>query len=413
MKILHVIGQRPERTGSGIYLQAVAREAATAGHANYLVAGVPADTIPDLSCVSGDCCQYVRFDSSALDFPVTGMSDVMPYRSSLFRELKGKRLADYKTAFSGILHKAVDLYQPDIIHAHHLLVLTALVRKNFPDLPVVATCHGTDLRQFNNCGHLRDFVKKYCRRLDRIIALTRDQKADIIRLYGMAPDKIDVIAGGYDDTLFNRAPKAFHGTVHILYAGKFNRSKGVPWLLNALAGMRDQNWHLHMAGAGKGPEYEKCMALAEKLGTRVTNHGYVSHHQLSALMKKAHIQVLPSFFEGLPLVLFEGLASGCRLITTNLSGYSEIFGPVSRDTVDLIDLPPLKTIDQPYAEDEPVLEKALSRKISRMIRRVSAKPDYEDPEAEKIAADFTWPRIFRQIFSVYAMAMKKGGRFKV
>ncbi|MEZ4551974.1 MAG: hypothetical protein R2874_16310 [Desulfobacterales bacterium] len=34
MKILHVIGQRPERTG-GIYLQAVAREAAKAGHTIY------------------------------------------------------------------------------------------------------------------------------------------------------------------------------------------------------------------------------------------------------------------------------------------------------------------------------------------------------------------------------------------
>lgn len=408
MKILHVIGQRPERTGSGIYLQAVAREASKAGHSNYMVAGVPSDTVPELSCISGDCCRYVEFESRKLQFPVTGMSDVMPYQSSLFRDLTGARLEAYKTAFSEVLQNAVNLYQPDIIHSHHLLVLTALVRKCFPEYPVVATCHGTDLRQFNNCDHLQDFVKTHNRRLDKIIALTRDQKTDIMRLYDILSENIAVIPGGYDDTLFNRTPKIFNGTAQILYAGKINRSKGVPWLLRSLAEIRYQDWHLHMAGAGKGPEYDHCMTLSAALGQKVTHHGYVSHHQLAALMKKAHIQVLPSFFEGLPLALFEGLACGCRIITTRLSGFTEIFGQVGRDTVDLMDLPPLKTIDQPYAEDEPLLEKALREKICRMIRRVKEQPDYVDQQAEKIAQAYTWPQIFQRIFSVYEDILGKG-----
>ena len=119
---------------------------------------------------------------------------------------------------------------------------------------------------------------------------------------------------------------------------------------------------LHMAGGGKGPEFEECITLTKKLGQKVTIHGYVTHHQLSALMKKAHIQLLPSFFEGLSLVLFEGLASVCRTITTNLSGFKEIFGAVKRETVDLIQLPPLETIDQPYLKDKAWLEKELCQK---------------------------------------------------
>ena len=412
MKILHVIGQRPEKTGSGIYLRAIARESEKHGHQNYMVAGVPLDDIPDLACISRDCCQYVQFESDHrsddhLEFPVTGMSDVMPYRSSLFTELKDDRLDEYKTAFSKILQKAVVLYQPDIIHTHHLLVLTALTRKLFPNLPIIATCHGTDLRQYNNCDHLRNFVKTYCRRLDGIIALTSDQKADIIRLYDISPDKISTIGGGYDETIFNRTPKVFNNRVHILYAGKFNRSKGVPWLLRALTGIKDPNWHLHMAGSGKGPEFDECMALAKELGEKVTVHGYVTHHQLSVLMKQAHIQVLPSFFEGLPLVLFEGLASGCRIITTNLSGFTEIFGAVQRETVDLIQLPPLETIDRPYPKDEVWLEKELREKMNQMIGRVKENPDYNDKQAEKIAADFTWHHVFNRIFAVYQEAVKK------
>ena len=411
LKILHVIGQRPEKTGSGIYLQAIANESKNKGLLNYMVAGVPLNKIPCLAGIPRDCCQYVYFESGHrsddhLGFPVPCMLDVMPYRSSLFRELKEERLEAYKIAFSKAIQKAVDLYRPDIIHTHHLLVLTALTRKRFPDLPIVATCHGTDLRQFNNCEHLRDFVKKYCRRLDGIIALTNDQKNEIAGLYDISPDKISAIGGGYDEKIFNRTPKSYTNRVHILYAGKFNRSKGVPWLLKSLADITDHDWHLHMAGGGKGPEFEECIQLAQKLGQRVTIHGYLTQHQLSALMKKAHIQVLPSFFEGLPLVLFEGLASGCRIITTNLSGFKEIFGTVKTDTVDLIQLPPLKTIDQPYVKDEAWLEKELCQKITQMICRVKKDPDYNDKHADKIAVDHTWHQVFNRIFFVYQDAIQ-------
>lgn len=401
MKILHVIGQRPEKTGSGIYLQAIADQLRKRDFSNYLVAGVPLYNKPDLKNIPADCCQYVYFESDILKFPVTGMSDVMPYKSSLFKDLKADRLVAYKTAFSKALLKAVDLYRPDIIHTHHLLVLTALTRKLFPDIPVVTTCHGTDLRQYNNCEHLREYVEKYCCQLDRIISLTNDQKIDIVKLYNIPTDKISAISGGYDQKIFYRSAKRFSKRVHILYAGKFNRSKGVPWLLRSLIQIKGHDWHLHMAGSGRGPEYDECITLSKDLGNQVTIHGYVTHHQLSALMKKAHIQILPSFFEGLPLVLFEGLASGCRIITTKLSGFEEIFGSAKRDTIELIRLPTLETIDKPFEKDEKQLEAELTQKIIEMISRVKKCPDYQDPQAEKIAANYTWKQVFNRILPEY------------
>lgn len=406
MKILHVIGQRPEKTGSGFYLRAIAAEAKKNGLTNFMVAGVPATDPADLECIPSDCCQYTLFESDYLNFPVTGMSDVMPYRSSLFRDLKNDRLEAYKNAFSRTLKKAVDIYKPDIIHAHHLFVVTALARKLFPGLPMVATCHGTDLRQYTNCEHLREFVRKYCRRLDRIIALTNDQKKEIIKLFDISPDKIYTIGGGYDETIFSRESKPLEDEVQLLYAGKFNRSKGVPWLLRSLNRIKDQDWHLHMAGSGNGPEFDECVLLAGKLGQKVTIHGYLNHHQLSALMKKTHIQILPSFFEGLPLVLFEGLACGCRIITTNLPGFEEIFGPAKRETIELINLPLLQTIDKPYLKDEEHLERVLSEKISRMIAIVRENPEYSDKHAEKIARDHTWQQVFLRILAVYKEAIQ-------
>ena len=440
-------------TGSGIYLESIIRESEKHGFSNHKVAGVPAgrNHPPEnrshlkkkvLVQVQGGAelqpagilqyseelkqgtnteigpknffeiayrhrteVSYVFFDSEPLNFSVPGMSDVMPYKSSLFKELKGGRLTAYKTAFTHVLQTAVKRFDPDIIHTHHLFLLSALVRKLFPDIPVVATCHGTDLRQYNNCIHLRGFVKRYCQNIEKVIALTADQKKDIGRLYGIPSNNIVVVSGGYDETMFTRAPKSPAGTVQILYAGKINRSKGVIWMLKSLMKIKDQDWHLHMAGSGRGPEFDHCVDLASRLGGKVTNHGFVTHAQLSDLMKKAHVQLLPSFFEGLPLVLFEGLASGCRIITTNLSGFDEIFGGAKKDTIDLIQLPPLETIDKPYLKDETYLENTLSQSILNMIRAVKINPDVDDPQAKKIASQYTWKRVFQHILSVYKEAI--------
>lgn len=401
LKVLHVIGQRPEMTGSGIYMQAMIRESRKHGLSTHRVAGVPEGSIDSSTDPESASSSYVLFESDALDFPVVGMSDVMPYKSTMFKSLKGRRLEAYKAAFTHALTEAVQQFNPDIIHTNHLFLLSALVRKLIPAMPMVTTCHGTDLRQFNNCPHLREFVKPHIEQVDRVIALTADQKEAIRRVYDIPPDRIAAIGGGYDHTVFTRAPKATPGTVQMLYAGKLNRSKGVPWLLKSLMKIRPNNWHLHLAGGGSGPEFEDCMALAEQLGPHVTYHGLVSHSQLAKLMKQAHIQLLPSFFEGLPLVLFEGLASGCRIITTDLSGFDEIFGKAHRTTIQRIPLPPLESIDRPYAKDEVQLEEALCTSLLEMLATVRKTPDFDDPQADKIAADFTWPRIFERTLSVY------------
>jgi glycosyltransferase involved in cell wall biosynthesis len=388
-------------TGSGIYLQALIRECHKHGITCYRIAGVPAGSLDPSEGEPSADGSYVFFESENLDFPVVGMSNVMPYGSSLFSQLKGRRLTAYKAEFTSVLEEAVNRFHPDLLHTNHLFLLSAMVRKRFPELPMVTTCHGTELRQYELCHHLRSFVLKNCRRIDKIIALSENQKEHICRLYGIPPDKIAVIGGGYDDTLFTRGPQRPSGTVQLLYAGKWNRSKGVPWLLRTLMKITDRDWHLHMAGGGIGPEYEECIERARQLGTRVTLHGYISHFRLAELMKLAHVQVLPSFFEGLPLVVFEGLASGCRIITTDLPGFREVFGKAERTTVHLIPLPPLEAIDRPFQKDEDRLIDTLSGSLLDMMAAVKNSPDHNDPEAERIAANYTWSRVFERTLSVY------------
>jgi glycosyltransferase involved in cell wall biosynthesis len=407
IRVLHLLGQRPGMTGSGIYFQAVIRESSKHGITCYRIAGVPASSLDPSEIVPSTDGSNVFFESGNLNFPVVGMSNVMPYCSSMFSQLKGRRLTAYKAEFTRVLEEALNRFHPDLLHTNHLFLLSAMVRKRFPDLPMVTTCHGTELRQYELCPHLRSFVLENCRRIDKIIALSENQKAHICRLYEIPTDKVAVIGGGYDDTLFTRGPRRPCGTVQLLYAGKWNRSKGVPWLLRSLMKITDRDWHLHMAGGGIGPEYEECVELARQLGTRVTLHGYISHFRLAELMKLAHVQVLPSFFEGLPLVLFEGLSSGCRLITTDLPGFREVFGKAERTTVHLIPLPHLEAIDRPFQKDEARLIDTLSESLLEMMAAVKDSPDFNDPKAEEIAANHTWARVFERTLSVYREVLEK------
>jgi len=401
MKILNIISQRPEHTGSGVYLQSLIREATAAGHTGLLLAGVPANDHPHLDGLAPENCIYVEFEGKDLPFPVVGMSDTMPYRSSRFSELTAVDLQKYRAAFSVKVREAVNRFQPDIIHSHHLWIVTALVRELFPEIPMVASCHGTDLRQAVTCPHLAEPVMAACRKIDRITALGRIQAETIAEAYGIHEDRIAVAGGGYNSKLFWFRPREKTGTVNLLYAGKLSTAKGVPWLLKSLQRIRHLPWRLHLAGSSSGSEYAECVALAKDLEGRAFFHGLLGQADLAELMRKSHIFVLPSFFEGLPLVLLEALACGCRVVSTDLPGVLEIFQSVKSSDVTLLELPGLAGIDRPHKDDGPRLESDLAAALADQIEAALVTPDIDQARFDGILDHFTWQRVFCRIETLY------------
>lgn len=401
MKILHIISQTPDFTGSGKYLREVVRQSALNGHENFLVAGIQGEfPMPD-GLLSEDACRWVEFAGKDIAWPIPGMSDVMPYPSRRFSSLSPADLRRYRSAFKEKIRQALDLFRPDILHTHHLWVVSALARSMAPHLPMVATCHGTCLRQHHLCPDLGRSIQSELSGIDHVIALSSEQKNDIQDSLGIHPDRISVISGGYNQDCFFYAPRTFHGVVELLYAGKLSSFKGVPWLLRSLDRIRDLPFRLHMAGSSTGRELENCLVLARNLGSKVVYHGPLSHPALGDLMRQCHVFVLPSFFEGLPLVLMEALACGCRIITTALPGVREILGRDLGDMVSFIDLPPLKTIDTPHEKDLPFLEATLSQTLGQAINTVEKgmEPDLE--QIQRAVAPYTWEVLFKRMEAVY------------
>ncbi|MCP4145234.1 MAG: glycosyltransferase family 4 protein [bacterium] len=400
MRILNILSQRPDSTGSGVFIEAMIRQSTDCGHENYLIAGLTPTCTAQRDWIADEFTSFVRFEDD-VSFTIPGMSDVMPYDSSRFCDLSPENIDEYEAAFSKVISKAVAEFKPDVIHSNHLWLVSSLTRQLFPEIKMVTTCMGSDLRQFGNCKHLQSRVLEGCRGIDTVFALSEIQKNEISELYGINSEKIEVIGAGYNDELFTKSVKPDPDPVQIVYAGKLSNAKGVPWMLRALAEIDSPNWKLHLLGGGAGQEKENCLQLASKLGDRVEIYGAVPQKRLAEVMKLSHVMILPSFFEGLPLVVLEALASGCRVVVTELPGVEEILGDAEYDSVSLVELPRLCNIDTPYKEDESAFIQNLSCAIEEQICRAGNESEISFIELQNVIDSFTWKTVFTKADSVY------------
>ena len=367
MKILSITAQKPHSTGSGTYMTELVRAFDRMGHSQAVVCGIfPDDVIdfPDgVSCypvffadnktdLLAAPCKAAPARFNALPFPVVGMSDIMPYTSTRYRDLTPDMVAQFEEAFIDAVSRAVADLDPDLIICHHLFLLTAFVRKHFSDRRIAGISHGTDLRQMINCDNLRDFVRPYIKKLDAALALHEAQRAQIIEIFGMDESRVSVIGSGYNSKLFNTDGRTEHAPeepLRLAYAGKISRPKGVPEMLAALDRLASDSdvpaFELTMAG---GCQDEVMKDKLEELPPWAEWLGQIPQPALAELLRRTDIFILPSYFEGLPLVLIEAMSAGAVPVSTDLPGVKDwIDAHVGGSNAVYVPMPQMKSIDEP------------------------------------------------------------------
>lgn len=395
-RVLHLLSQRPGWTGSGVTLDAIIRAADRAGHDQRVVIGTPPDEpTPSVGGLPSKQVKPLVFERDSLAFPLPGMSDVMPYASSQFSKLTNEQLSAYREAWRRHIAAAIADFRPDVIHTHHIWLMSSVLKDIAPTIPVVTHCHGTGLRQLALCPHLADEVRHGCARNDAFFALHQEQAETISRELGVHTNRIYVIGSGYRDEVFNDTGRSPSGDI-VTYAGKLSHAKGVPWLLDAVEQLaaRVPNLQLNVAGAGSGDE---AAAIRDRIETidNIVLHGQLTQHQLADLFRVSNVFVLPSFYEGLPLVLVEAAACGCRLVATELPGVINQLKPQLGEALDLVPLPRLETIDRPIADDLPSFVNNLATAISRAL----AAPPLTNIRTSVAGA--TWQAVFDRIERVW------------
>ncbi|HZD36367.1 MAG TPA: glycosyltransferase family 1 protein [Nitrososphaeraceae archaeon] len=114
----------------------------------------------------------------------------------------------------------------------------------------------------------------------------------------------------------------------ILAVGKISPRKNLTVVINALNKIKSSVPHHLVTVGGDGWDFQDVKSLFSSLGLadRVHSLGYVSDETLNALYSKAALFIYPSLFEGFGLPILEAMASGCPVVTSNLSSLPEVAG---------------------------------------------------------------------------------------
>jgi len=398
-RVLHVLSQRPLLTGSGVTLDALVRRAARAGWTQSVVAAQPADEpVPELGGIEADQFHPLTFGGSELPFPIPGMSDVMPYATRRYSQMSEAEVTQYEDAWLQHLDGVRARFAPDLVHAHHLWLLGARLRDVFPAIPIVSHCHGTGLRQMQLCPHLAERVRRGCARNDAFAVLHGAQQREVGAALGVADSRLAVVGAGYREEVFHAREPGPRGRQDVVYAGKLSESKGLPWLLDAVQAISERRQiRLHVAGAGAGAEAEALRRRMLQMDPLVEMHGQLDQEALAALLRRASVFALPSMYEGLPLVLIEAAACGCRLVCTDLPGLRGELLPAVRSVLEVVPLPRLVGADQPRAEDLPQFVDHLAGAIERSLDAGSVPPG---SIADGLSS-FTWDAVFERVQKVW------------
>jgi L-malate glycosyltransferase len=254
-----------------------------------------------------------------------------------------------------------DGFQPDVVHAHvYSAALPALVLARLARAPLVVSEHYTGFQRGLVTGSDRLVAKAAFRGADLLAPVSEDLARTLRPLAPRTP--VRVMPNVVDTDVFHPPPERGSGPVRLLCVGFLTEKKGHADLLEAMAALDRDDVVLDLVGDGELRDELEQRARALGLADRVLFLGQRLKHEVAQHMREAHLFVLPSLFENLPVVLIEGMASGLPSVATNVGGVSEL---IDEDVGALVP-----------ARDPPALARAISDTLARL----------DDFEPERLAA---------------------------
>ena len=221
--------------------------------------------------------------------------------------------------------------RPDVVHGHGSKggIFARLTRGGAPRPIRVYTPHGGSLNY--QPGSLRHRLYMIA---ERLVARRTDlflfESAHIREKYdfhvGVEAGIARVVVNGLGARDFTIATPATDAT-DVLYVGELRSAKGVDTLLEALALVGRLTGTAPSATlVGSGPDRDVLIALAERLGIggRVNFPGPMP---VAQAFERGRLMVAPSRAESMPYIVLESVAAQMPLLTTDVGGVPEIFGP--------------------------------------------------------------------------------------
>lgn len=161
-------------------------------------------------------------------------------------------------------------------------------------------------------------ISDFCRsQLMRLVDPAHWRKLSIVHM-GVDPTRYVAPASGRD------APR--DRPLRLLYVGRLVAEKGAPVLIDAVAALRDAGVEVEARLIGSGPLEAaiRARASAAGIGDRIDLPGPIGQDDMLAHYHWADVFCLPSFQEGLPVVIMEALATQLPVVTTRIAAIPEL-----------------------------------------------------------------------------------------
>jgi glycosyltransferase involved in cell wall biosynthesis len=138
--------------------------------------------------------------------------------------------------------------------------------------------------------------------------------------------KLRVVHCSVDSGRFAPVDRRGRGAREVLTVGRAVPVKGQTLLIEAMAELKRRGVDARLTLVGDGPQMPELRELVERLAVadRVDLTGAVGQDEIGALYARADVFAMPSFAEGLPVVLMEAMATGLPVVASRITGVPEL-----------------------------------------------------------------------------------------
>ena len=184
--------------------------------------------------------------------------------------------------------------------------------------------------------------------------------------------KLHIVHCGVDPDAY-QPTRGGGGRTELLFVGRLAAVKGLPVLIQAMEQLTAEGADARLTLIGDGPDRAALEArvAAARLSDRITFAGYQGSAEVAAALSRTDVFVLPSFAEGVPVVLMEALASQVPVVTTRIAGVGELV----EDGVSGLLVPPGDAA-------------SLAEAVSALVRDEGLRRRMGEAGRAKVAADY-------------------------
>lgn len=276
---------------------------------------------------------YILYTNRELDIPFELKSN---FRVEYYKA-KIASIAIYRKLPKLLKRDKVDLFWGP----EHILPKKSKSYKSVVTIHDLAFAKIKGICTYNNIIIQGLFAKRSCRNADKIIAISRSTKRDIVDLYKIDERKIEVVYNGESGYTWSEALKGtdkfksccdkfrINGR-YLLFVGAIEPRKNIANMVRAFDAYKEKSGSdiKFVIAGGSGwktqPIYEAINSA--KYRTDIILTGYISGEEKEMLYRNATALMFVSLYEGFGLPVIEALSVGVPVITSNVSSLPEAGG---------------------------------------------------------------------------------------